>query len=110
MVQALLLGFLDRCNTGHEYNELATLMGIDQSNWICRCGNDNYWFREVCNRNNCQAQKPESFLPRGINVNAPRDARSVFVRGRGRGVPQGGRGFADVSAGRGEDWQCPNCG
>jgi len=122
MVQAMLLGFLERCNNGREVNELATLMGVDQSNWVCRCGNDNYWFRDVCNRNNCKAPKPVSYMPRGMNVlprgmmnvNPPRDARSMFIQGRGRSN-LGGRGnlggrFEDPVMGGGQDWRCPNCG
>jgi len=111
MVQAMLLGFLDRCNNMREYLELANLMGIDQSNWVCHCGNDNYWYRPVCNRNNCRAPKPGIFVPREVG---PRDARSMFLGGRGRGDPMGRFGdaagsFNDVAVGGNADWRCPNC-
>jgi len=114
MVQAMLLGFLERCNNGREVNELASLMGVDQSSWLCRCGNDNYWFREVCNRKNCQAPKPEPYsprglnMPRGINVNPPRDSRPMFARGMQRGNI-GGR-YEHMAMGGAQDWRCPNCG
>jgi len=42
IVQAILLGFLDRCDNVGQCKELAENMGIEQENWKCHCGNDNY--------------------------------------------------------------------
>jgi len=58
-VQQTLLGFLDRCRDPGDCKDLAIMMGIDQSNWICQCGNKNYWFRAECNRRQCRRPKPE---------------------------------------------------
>jgi len=101
MIQALLLGFLDRCDNVREYKELAETMGVVQDNWKCHCGNDNYWYRLVCNRRHCKAPKHGSLS----SMSAYSKAGSMFSTVKLRSH-MGGRFAVPFGS---EDWRCLNC-
>jgi len=105
IVQAILLGFLDRCNNVDQCKELAESMGVEQENWECHCGNDNYWFRLFCNRNNCKAPRSAMGVPSFAITNSDSRASSMFLTANLRGGMQGG--FADELVNQG--WRCTNC-
>jgi len=73
-------------------------MGGERDNWICHCGNENYGFRVVCNKNNCRAPKPQMWR-QGPNK------RSMFLNRN-----EGGLGEMNSGYWGGQDWQCHNCG
>jgi len=97
IVQAILVGFLDRCDNVGQCKELAESMGIEQENWKCHCGNDNYWFRLYCNRSNCKAPRSDK--------NVPSFATSMFLNANRGGDMQGG--FSGQL--ENEGWRCANC-
>jgi len=110
MVQGILLGFLDRCNSSQDYVQLANLMGIEQSQWTCRCGNKNYWFRSLCNRRCCNVQKPVSYNPKMEFLET--DRRSMFLNANlcSDVSARYSGGMGEIGGMGKQDWRCPNCG
>jgi len=105
IVQAILLGFLDRCTNVGQYKELAESMGIEQENWKCDCGNDNYWFRLFCNRNNCKAPRSMKNMPSIAFPNT--DSRATFMYPTSNLAGDIHGKFSDQLEDQG--WRCTNC-